>query len=137
MYIHYKICFIIMHLKASNRFQNIFKIGKVKKFKNRASIVFMILPIHLFPISLNPGGQLEQLYPRPNLTSSSGERSVQFLFSGQGFCMQPSMFISHFSPVWKSINQEHSYLYHHVGFFQYILAFSTHLLCSVELFQTK
>lgn len=126
-----------MHWKTSIRFQNIFNIGKVEKFKNRTSIALMLLPIHLFPTSLNPGGQLEQLYPRPNLTSSSGERSVQFLLSGQGFCEQPSVLISHLSPILKSINQENSYLNHYFGFFKYILAFSTHLLCSVVIFQTK
>lgn len=126
-----------MHWKTSIRFQNIFNIGKVEKFKNRTSIALMLLPIHLFPTSLNPGGQLEQLYPRPNLTSSSGERSVQFLLSGHGFCEQASVLISHLSPILKSINQENSYLKRYVGFFKYILAFSSHLLCSVVIFQTK
>lgn len=74
----------------------IFKICKIPLVYNQ--ICFSVLPSHLFSISLYPKGQSVQLKPRPNRTSSSGVRSVQFLSKGHGSFRHASVSSSQFSP---------------------------------------
>lgn len=74
----------------------IFNICKTPRVYNQ--FCFSVLPSHLFSISLYPKGQSVQLKPRPNRTSSSGVRSVQFLSKGHGSFKHASVSSSQFSP---------------------------------------
>lgn len=90
-----------------------FKICKIPRVYNQ--ICFSVLPSHLFSISLYPKGQSVQLKPRPNRTSSSGVRSVQFLSKGHGSFRHASVSSSQFSPkivfvelICASIKENHN-----------------------------
>lgn len=57
------------------------------------------LPSHFSSTILYPGGQSEQLYPRPNTASSSAFISTQVLPKAHGVAAQPSVSFSQSRPV--------------------------------------